>query len=168
MATEQTTRHTSGFKTWRTRIASGRITHAQAVQFCHAIQSRADGYTSGGKSTNVATEEARELVDLLLVNPLVVDAAASERGRQWLAKNEKRLGLPHLAWGDIVRFTFREAYDHGSTTYRGNYGPTYRAEWADGSAFEYAPTAWQAGGSDRYMWWRECPAPGTRRANLAR
>lgn len=152
---------TSGFKTWQARLASGRVTHAQAVQFCHAIYSRAYGEMPRGKATNVTQEEAEMLVATFERGAgLVVDEMATERGRRWLAANERRLCLPDLAWGEITRFMFECAVDGAETRYGTVRGPLYRAEWPDGSSFIYGPTAWQAGGNAACdMYWRHLPVP---------
>lgn len=145
----------NAYKVWRKRLASGTITHPQAVQFCHAICTVAGGYEPRGKRTVVDQSEAVELVDLLIETEPVVDAAAAEVGRRWLAANSHRFGLPDLDWSKIVRFRFVDYHLHTEHHYNGrdyaHFGPVYEAEWSDGGAFRYAPAAWQADITD--MWW---------------
>lgn len=135
---------TTGGRIWRKRAASGHITHAQAVQFCHAIYPTSRGGYARGKRCNITQAEARDVVDTMLeVRPLV-DEQASERGRRWLAANAARFGLPKWNYHDIVDFRFVDVHQHPGGYYA-SYGPVYEARWADGRTLEYAPSAWQAG-----------------------
>lgn len=134
----------SGARIWRKRAASGHITHAQAVQFCHAIWPRAKGDYPRGKDVNIEAWEAQEVVDMVLAARPLVDATAAQRGRVWLHANRNRFGLPQWEMLDIVEFRF-VGVKHHSGGYYGSHGPIYEAAWADGRRLRYAPSAWQAG-----------------------
>lgn len=137
---------TTGGRTWRKRAASGHITHAQAVQFCHAVYSLAQGDSRRGKPCNITDAEAIEVVDIMLTTKPLVDEQAAQRGRLWLHRYGHDFGLPKLDYLAIVDFRFVNVYETPGR-YSSYYSPTYEASWADGSRLRYAPTAWQASAS---------------------
>ena len=136
----------SGARIWRKRAASGFITHPQAVQFCHAVYSLAQGDRQRGKPCNITAAEANEVVDIMLSTNPLVDHEAAERGRLWLHRYGHDFGLPKLDYLAIVEFRFVDVHETPGR-YESYYSPIYEAAWADGSRLRYAPTAWQASAS---------------------
>lgn len=136
----------SGARVWRKRAASGYITHAQAVQFCHAIYSLAQGDRQRGKRLDITEAEAEQIADEMLTTMPIVDEAAAQRGRLWLHRYAADFGLPRLDYLAIVQFRFVDVNETPGR-YESYYSPIYEATWADGSTLRYAPTPWQASAS---------------------
>jgi hypothetical protein len=134
----------SGARIWRKRVASGTITHPQAVQFCHAIYPLSRGEYARGKAVNIERFEAEDIVaEMFTVKPMV-DEASAQRGRQWLAATVRQFGLPQWNYFEIVEFRFTCVHRHPGV-YDDYFGPEYTATWPDGRRLTYAPTAWQRG-----------------------
>lgn len=152
------------FDNWLERIERNAFTHAQACQWAHAVSTRAAHVPPLGKKTNLTTEEAEQLWDL--IQPGVRLAANAEHnGRKWLERwGTKKLQIPDTIIVAFDHFTFHghaeistDAYTSGPGVWTKSSFPIYRIHTTDGREIDYFAVPMQSRmfgeRSDHGQWW---------------
>lgn len=151
---------------WVDRVAAERIRHSHVIQLYSAVYPMHRGFMVRGKATNLTKPEASDIITRLAMRVDVdggirAEADNEERGRQWLAANERARHLPKLAWADIDAFRLVGFHVYSEREYTGwgtreviaQVSPIWRCEWASShETFDYSPTAWQAGTTAEFWW----------------
>lgn len=170
---------TRSYRTWRDRLTEPIWGEGWIRQWRHAIwpiSYAGDINAAGGHAIRIDLHEAHDLVERFErraaagTAPLVTEEQA-EKGRQWLARYARRLGvegpLPNVGpplelpdFNGIDHFRFVDVAIYRETQWRIDTMSVYRAVWPDGLTFTYNAAAWQSG-RDRgldYTWKVSCPA----------
>lgn len=141
--------------TWLERVEAHEIRESHITQLKNAVASRADGWGWGGMPTNLTEAEARQIMLAFRQRvardggPLVTESQA-DKGRDWIAKYGKRLGIREEYRTGITHFRLRgirkipPQFPGG----RPGFAPIYRAYYADGRTMTYSPTPWTARAKD--------------------
>lgn len=154
----------NAYDTWMARIEGNAFTKAQATQWAHAVSTRAAHVPPIGKKTNLTTEEAETLWDL--IQPGVrLHPNAEHNGRKWLERwGTKKLEIPDTIIVAFDHFTFHghaEIETEASTTGPGVWTrasfPIWRIHTTDGREIDYYAVPMQSRmfdvRSDFGQWW---------------
>jgi hypothetical protein len=138
--------------TWLERVEAPEMPESIVRQFKNAVAARAEGDSFGGMPTKITEADAKRIMLAFRLRvardggPLVTEAQA-DKGREWIARYGKRLGILEEYRTGITHFRLRGIRVIPHPTYefgRKSFAPIYRAYYADGRTMTYSPTPWTA------------------------
>ena len=143
------------FMEWARRLESGTFTHSQCRQWCRVVipTSRGEEHYSRSSLTRPECTELRTRMRIRHGVGITEEHAA--KGRDWIRKNARRLGIAPEIAENIAGFRFLgDGYDIGNR-FRSYYVPVWRLRTTDGREFDYAAPPWQARAGAESFYWSE-------------
>jgi len=145
-------KHNRMYQVWLDRVLDDSISEGHIQQFKNAVWPRAsDGpHSDGGRKMNMTREEAAAIVAAFRRRvakdggPLV-EGGQAEKGRQYLQRHAKRLGLPtDINYLEITHFRLAGVHVVDQNQWRMTTAPVYEAYWPDGRVLRYWVGPWTA------------------------
>jgi hypothetical protein len=149
-------KHNRMFPVWMERVQGDEIAEAHIAQFKNRIFIQAhNGQSTGGYGMKLTDAEARQIATTFKRRVAVdggplVTAEQCEKGRTYLARYAKRLGLrTDVDYTAITHFRFAGVHVVDENQWRTITAPVYVAYWDDGLELRYWCGPWTARMSDK-------------------